>query len=136
MNSLRTLNTGLQYIDSAEEFDNDFRKLSFPRKKDYTSYIFYKGGFVLGTSQDPDAYPEAGAKEKFFEEKLFQKDLDEAHRLMSLIDHRFKEWLFQTLKISDNPKKEILYRIAYERGHSSGFREVYNEALDLVELIV
>ena len=47
----------------------------------------------------------------------------------------FKKDLFADLDITDNPKAEKLFSIAWEKGHSSGYREVYNEALDLVDLI-
>jgi hypothetical protein len=47
----------------------------------------------------------------------------------------FKRDLFEELGITNNPKAEILYRIAYDLGHSGGYSEVYGYAQDLVELI-
>lgn len=47
----------------------------------------------------------------------------------------FKQDLFEELEITNNPKKEKLFAIAWEYGHSSGLEEVYNYAIDLVELI-
>jgi hypothetical protein len=39
------------------------------------------------------------------------------------------------LGITNNPKADKLMSKAWERGHSSGYQEVYNCACDLVELI-
>ena len=37
---------------------------------------------------------------------------------------------------SINPKKDLLYSKAYEKGHSSGLEEIVNQYRDLVELIL
>ena len=47
----------------------------------------------------------------------------------------FKNDLFEALGIEDNPKKDILYAKAYELGHSSGYCEILNVSLELLELI-
>lgn len=61
-------------------------------------------------------------KKKYFEEK---KELDKL----------FREFFFQYLGIEDNPKKNILFVKAWERGHSSGLYEVINCGENLIELI-
>ena len=48
---------------------------------------------------------------------------------------RFKEDLFVELGIENNPKRDKLFSLAWEMGHSCGFNEVYLVAEDLVELI-
>ena len=48
---------------------------------------------------------------------------------------RFREDLFKELGIENNPKRDELFGIAWEMGHSSGFSEVYYIATDLVRLI-
>ena len=50
-------------------------------------------------------------------------------------DDDFKNDLFLVLGVSQNPKRELMYKLAWDYGHSSGYQEVYNYALDLVELI-
>lgn len=47
----------------------------------------------------------------------------------------FKQDLFNELGIADNPKRDKLFAIAWEYGHSSGYSEVYNYADELVDLI-
>jgi hypothetical protein len=56
----------------------------------------------------------------------------ETARLMQ----QFKADMFEDLGITDNPKADKLYAKAWDYGHSSGLREVYNYAADLVDLIV
>lgn len=48
----------------------------------------------------------------------------------------FKDDLFAALGISENPKREKLYAIAYEKSHSGGFSEIHCEALAMVDLIL
>ena len=50
-------------------------------------------------------------------------------------DGEFRGDLFIALGVSKNPKRELMYKLAWDYGHSSGYQEVYNYALDLVELI-
>ena len=50
-------------------------------------------------------------------------------------EEEFKKDLFEDLGIEFNPKRDKLYSLAWEKGHSSGFSEVYNYACELVDLI-
>lgn len=47
----------------------------------------------------------------------------------------FKDDLIEELGINFNPKRDLLFSKAWERGHGSGLHEVLNIAEDLVELI-
>ena len=51
------------------------------------------------------------------------------------INEAWKSDLFKEFGVSDNPKKELCYNLAYEYGHSSGYSEIYNYFSTLVELI-
>lgn len=48
---------------------------------------------------------------------------------------RFKIDLFKELDISNHPKREELFSLAWEYGHSFGFSEVYGHATDFVVLL-
>src|SRR5258708_11820977 len=48
---------------------------------------------------------------------------------------QFKTDLFAELGITDNLKRETLYSLAYDYGHSAGLYEIYIHAEKLVELI-
>lgn len=50
-------------------------------------------------------------------------------------EEAFKAKLFKELDIEEHPKKDVLYRIAWDLGHAYGFDEVRSYAQDLVELI-
>lgn len=47
----------------------------------------------------------------------------------------FKQDLFEELEIADNPLRNKLYSLAWERGHSGGLNEIYYEASVLAQLI-
>lgn len=47
----------------------------------------------------------------------------------------FEEDLAEHLGIRDNPKRDLLFSKAWERGHAHGFSEVLGCAEDLVEII-
>ena len=51
------------------------------------------------------------------------------------IKERFKHDLFLEFDVEHNPRREKCFTSAWERGHSGGYREVYNEFIDLVDLI-
>ena len=48
---------------------------------------------------------------------------------------KLKEYLEKDFNLTDHPKKDILWSMAWEKGHAYGLHEVYNEYLDLVELV-
>jgi hypothetical protein len=52
-----------------------------------------------------------------------------------LLERLFKEDLEKEFGVESNPKKDMLYSRAYERGHSSGFNEIAGVYADLVDLI-
>jgi len=47
----------------------------------------------------------------------------------------FKAELLKELGIENNPKAELLYSIAWHKGHSGGLCDIWSEACDLVDLI-
>lgn len=56
--------------------------------------------------------------------------------LANAYDHaNFERDLFEALGISEHPKRSVLFRLAWEYGHSAGHLDVWNHALDLVELM-
>lgn len=47
----------------------------------------------------------------------------------------FKQDAFQELGIAGHPKRDLLFQISWDRGHSNGYSEVWCEMQELVELI-
>jgi len=66
---------------------------------------------------------------KYQEEK--QKYRVEENRLYDL----FKQDAFEELAIEKHPKKDILWSIAWERGHDGGLQNVWAEVQELSELL-
>lgn len=56
---------------------------------------------------------------------------EEDRRLKEL----FKSYLFLELGIQDHPKREKLFELAWDHGHSAGYVEVYGYATDFMELL-
>lgn len=52
-----------------------------------------------------------------------------------LLDAEFKRDVCEELDIANHPKRDMLYDMAYARGHSDGRQAVYDEACELVELL-
>ena len=48
----------------------------------------------------------------------------------------FAEDFFEELGIQNNPKKDLLFSKAWDRGHSGGYAEVMNAGYGLVDLIL
>lgn len=48
---------------------------------------------------------------------------------------KFKKALLEELEITNHPKAELLFSMAWERGYGNGLYEVFQEALELVGLI-
>ena len=50
--------------------------------------------------------------------------------------NEFKEWLEESFGTSGHPKKDRTFEMAWDKGHSSGYNEVYLEYEELSELLV
>ncbi len=121
--------------------------MPYPNKADFSSKYWYRAGkviakqeageenivFIAGNGSPEDlanCLSETIAdKEKFDQAK---KDYQaETRRLMDL----FAQDLFKDLGIENHPMRDKLFSKAWEDGHSNGLSEVYNCALNLVDLI-
>lgn len=66
-------------------------------------------------------------------ETMIQEYNEETRRVSQLFDDHLKE-CFRTAGATEKAVSEA-YRIAWDKGHSSGYSEIVNESYDLVELI-
>ena len=81
-----------------------------------------------------DEYPNAVIQEVLDEDayKAQRKQYgEEIHKL----HEEFVNDLYENFNVTDNPKRFKCFELAWEKGHSNGLEEVYNEFYDLVELI-
>lgn len=68
--------------------------------------------------------------------KKYLEDKDAYNDNEGKLREQFKQDLFVDLGIVDNPKKDLLFSIAWDKGHSAGLNEVYIEACSMVRLIM
>ena len=115
---------------------------SYPNKKDYiTSYVYDKGqvvaksvGFEKSKRQLMDEYPNAVIQE-VLDEEAYKARRKEYNDERTKLHEEFVNDLFENFNVTDNPKRYTAFHFAWEKGHSNGLEEVYNEFYDLVELI-
>jgi len=60
----------------------------------------------------------------------FFKTLNDINRKDELANY-----IFEKLGIENNPKKDELFSLAYEYGHSCGNEEIWSYACDFIDLI-
>lgn len=66
---------------------------------------------------------------------IYQKFDDHAKATGEYLTDEFKAALEKEYYTWDNPKKDRLWAIAYELGHSAGFSEIESYYSDLVDLV-
>ena len=114
----------------------------YPNKKDYnTFYVYDKGqvvaksfGFEKSKRQLMDEYPNAVIQEVLDEDE-YKAHQKEYRKEEQKLHEEFVNDLFENFNVTDNPKRQKAFDLAWEKGHSNGLEEVYNEFCDLVELI-
>jgi hypothetical protein len=70
-----------------------------------------------------------------FDENSFRDYRKKYNHRTNVLMENFKKDLLEEFGLSDHPKKDIIFDKAWSDGHAYGFHEVYNEMIDLVELI-
>jgi hypothetical protein len=114
----------------------------YPNKTDYITYYAYDKGVALwsGPAWETDKaelkkeYPNAVIQEVLDEDayKVRRKEYNDER---TKLHEEFVNDLFENFNVTDNPKRSKCFELAWEKGHSNGLEEVYNEFYDLVELI-
>ena len=133
---------------NAEEYQNT---LPYPWKESFTTTYYYKAGKVIAIKKDgnlltPDnkLVTDDTAKALLLRRAAAEKVVDEQAHCAAInayqaenarLIEKFKRDLFEELGISDHPKREKLYSLAWELGHSTGFSEVVSYAEQLSELL-
>lgn len=76
----------------------------------------------------PMPYPSANDPEALQKRAIYQKETARLHA-------EFKRDMFAHYEVTDHPKVEIAYRIAWDHGHSAGYAEVDSYFAELVEIL-
>lgn len=117
----------------------------YPSREAFATTFWYcKGECVakkVGEGEIEYLNPSYRSLEALTKEKVMDDDAYLAARRAygeraSALVEEFKRDLFDELGIADNPRRDKLYSVAYDKGHAHGFSEVYSEAQSLVELIL
>ncbi len=130
-------------------FDAYKHKLPYPAIGDFTTTFWYKNGKVVARRSANqtlptilDAYAVDGPSrlkdclsEKVTDKDAFYKARQAYNAEANQLKEQFKRDLFEDLGIAGHPKAEKLFAMAWENGHSGGYKQVYDEADTLADLI-
>jgi hypothetical protein len=114
--------------------------IPYPVKSAYeTIYVYRKGEILLQSvgvslTEVRKLYPDA-LIETHLDKDAFKEQVSLHRTALAEKEREFIKDLFEEFGVTDNPKKELCYSIAYDMGHAYGFSEVYSKFSDLVELI-
>lgn len=129
------------------DFESYKNTLDYPSRDQFKTKYWYRGGKVIATKigDGPVLSPQSVEIETSqlagtVTEVVYDDEAFKAARLIysaqeAEIYLRFKQDLFADLEIAYHPLREKLLSKAWEDGHSAGYREVYNCAQGLVELL-
>ena len=95
-----------------------------------TAYKIIQNRIVQGNYDNTMRYPSHCSSKKELKEVALRYSIEEQR-----LYRKFKEDLEMEHHLQDHPKKDILWRLAWEIGHSSGFDEVlifYNKFSELL----
>lgn len=121
----------------------DGNGLKRPQKYDYTYFYVYHKGKVLfsGKYNEFEIFKSLSKNtenfivEQDFNEKEYKLDMNKYHLSKQKLINEFKQDLFVDFGVENNPKRNMVFDLAWEYGHSSGLEEVYNQFDRFVELI-
>lgn len=120
-------------------YDNN---VTYPSKNDYiTCKVFDKNGKLIKEDISfTDVIIQGLLKDnqivKCLNDVSYHKQMNDYYNEQNKIDNQFKQDMFKELDIENNEKRDLLFSKAWEMGHSSGYDEVKNYMIDLVDLIL
>lgn len=90
-------------------FAIDYIKPTAPLKKNYITYIHYKGGKVLGESNTKEPMVPGAVVEKVFNEDEYNRAFEAWTQTCADIEQRKKADFFAHYAIEHHPKRELFY---------------------------
>jgi hypothetical protein len=125
----------------------DFKKykntMAYPNHNDFEKhYGYYKGTVVFsGNLQERNNFKDfselgqCAVYEKVRDDVGYMKAHAEYNDEVERLTELFKKDLFEEYFVTDNPKAEACYSLAYQNGHAHGLKEIELHFDALVELI-
>ncbi len=127
-----------------QDFDwYEGKDIYHPRKDDYCTYFVYDKGKCIHALKKHEVcedyerqWKKAGyAVQKFVDEGSYEyakQNYEDAKMERYCL---FVNDLFNEFEVMNNPKNKKAFELAWSYGHASGYSEVFNYFVDLVELI-
>lgn len=115
---------------------DDIRNGKYKNKMEFPSRVSAICGRCGSYLKKEDIYCFKCGTETNFEElrEKYNKKVFEHHIETNRLEAMFEEDALKDVGLENHPKKNAIFGYAWEKGHSSGHSEVYNELTDLVEL--
>jgi hypothetical protein len=116
----------------------------YPERREYTGvFVYDKGKLIWQGSLNVYSQVLESLKrnhpnyviQKFVHEDAYKEQRTKWNIENTRLYNEFKRDLFEEFGVENHPKREIVFEMAWERAHSSGYYEVYLAFEDLVELI-
>lgn len=122
------------------DFTKYVNNLKYPRPHDFSTTYWYRAGQVVCTQKPGESLASGFDTSKCVKEVCCDEEGLKAARAAynaetQRIHAQFKQDLFADLGIENHPLRNKLFSKAWDDGHANGFAEVYNCALNLVDLI-
>lgn len=111
--------------EAAEKAEKAYQSLEYPDHPHRPIKADEESNADYGKRLDAHSFELAEWKERL---KLY-------HEARRKVDARFRDDLLEALGIQNHPKANKLYDMAWEEGHSEGYRRVADVAEELAELL-
>ena len=110
-------------------FEDYKNNLNYPRKADFTTTFYYKGGKCIAAVRPGEQKPQIASdavKDTVVNEDAYRTAISEYGKHDARLREMFCVDLLQDYGLPDNEFTRQLISIAYAEGHSSGYSEIYN----------
>lgn len=124
------------------DYESYRNPLKYPRRTDFSEVFFYSRGETVGNFKGDQKYEidecaskhPTAVRESVIDEDAYRKACDEYNEKNNELAEQFVKDLLNEYGVPDDEFTRELYSIAYERGHSSGYREIANVFDDFAKL--
>jgi ribonuclease HIII len=113
--------------------------LPFPSKADFTKVFVYNNGQVLFEGNYADharkTFPKGSVIQKVVDDAAYTKAHNRYMDRQNQLYKEFKRDLLEYHGVTDHPKANKAFEMAWEKAHGSGYQAVMDAFDDLVELL-
>lgn len=125
--------------NSASYYESLINKVKSVHRTDYETIFVYNKGEVLWSGPASEVhnheFPREAIRQIVFDKESYKKVSREASAEYSRILDEFRQDLFESCGVENNPKRCLLFGFAWGEGHSEGLQRVCDWFEEHVELI-